>query len=139
MKVDRLTKSYNKTDLNNTVRVLKNVSFEIKLTEHKIAIIGPSGAGKSTLLHILGLMERPTTGAVYIYGINCFAQDNKFLCNFRKNNIGFIFQSHYLLYDLTVIENILLPVWSNRNIKILLAKKLLNNVGLLHKQDFFPN
>jgi lipoprotein-releasing system ATP-binding protein len=132
-----LSKSYKKKGAPD-VEVLKNICFEA-LSGQKIALTGPSGAGKSTLIHILGLMDRPTFGRVYIDGIDCFARDDKYLCGVRKKNIGFIFQFHYLMSDFTVLENILLPVWDEKNVKLKQARSILEKVGLLHRQDHFPN
>jgi ABC-type lipoprotein export system ATPase subunit len=139
LKAVNITKNYKKKGLFSLTKVLQEVNFEITSTERKIALIGPSGAGKSTLLHILGLMEKPTSGKLYINGIDLFASNNNFLCSFRQKNIGFIFQFHYLIHDLTVIENILIPVWKTKNTKIILAKDLLYKIGLLYKKNYFPN
>ncbi|MDR2676840.1 MAG: ABC transporter ATP-binding protein [Endomicrobium sp.] len=136
IKVESLTKNYKKEKLD--IEVLKDISFTIA-SGQKIIFNGPSGAGKSTLIHILGLMERPTSGKVYIGNIDCFIGDDKYLCDMRKKNIGFIFQFHYLMPDFTVLENILLPVWSEKNIKFKQAQDILTKVGLLHRQDHFPN
>ncbi|MDR3256355.1 MAG: ABC transporter ATP-binding protein [Endomicrobium sp.] len=137
IKVEKLIKNYKKKD-SSDIEVLKNIDFEIPVG-HKIALTGPSGVGKSTFIHILGLMDRPTSGKVYIGDVDCFANDDKYLCNMRKKNIGFIFQFHYLMPDFTVLENILLPVWSEKNIKFEQAKNILEKVGLFHRQNHFPN
>jgi len=132
-----LSKSYKKKGAPD-IEVLRNVCFKA-LSGQKVALTGPSGAGKSTLIHILGLMDRPTLGKVYIDGIDCFAKDDKYLCAMRKKNISFVFQFHYLMSDFTVLENILLPVWNEKNVKLKQAKNILEKVGLLHRQDHFPN
>jgi len=137
IKTENLSKSYKKKGLSD-VEVLKNINLEIT-SGQKIALIGPSGAGKSTLVHVLGLMDRPTVGKVYINEIDCFKNDDKYLCDMRKNNIGFIFQFHYLMPDFTVLENILLPVWREKHIKLRQARIILERVGLLHRQNHFPN
>jgi lipoprotein-releasing system ATP-binding protein len=131
-----LSKSYKKKALPD-IKVLKNIDFEI-ISGQKIALIGPSGSGKSTLIHILGLMDRPTSGKIYIDGVDCFAGDDKYLCVMRKKNIGFVFQFHYLMPDFTVMENILLPVWNEKNIKFKQAQKILEKVGILRWQNHFP-
>jgi lipoprotein-releasing system ATP-binding protein len=133
---ENLSKSYKRKDLPD-IKVLENINFEI-ISGQKIALAGPSGAGKSTLIHILGLMDRPTSGKVYIDGVDCFAGDDKYLCVMRKENIGFVFQFHYLMPDFTVIENILLPVWNEKNIKLNQAQNILEKVGILHWQNHFP-
>jgi lipoprotein-releasing system ATP-binding protein len=117
---------------------LKNINFEIK-SKQKVALIGPSGAGKSTLIHILGLMDRPTSGKVYLDSVDCFSGNGEYLCNLRKKNIGFLFQFHYLMPDFTVLENILLPVWRERNKKFIEAQNSLKRIGLLHRQAHFPS
>jgi lipoprotein-releasing system ATP-binding protein len=137
IKAENLSKNYKKKK-SPDIEVLKNIDFVIT-SGQKIAFTGPSGAGKSTLIHILGLMDRPTSGKVYIGDIDCFAGDDEYLCNMRKKNIGFVFQFHYLMPDFTVLENILLPAWSERNIKLKQAQSILKKVGLLHRQNHFPN
>jgi len=136
IKTENLVKSYDKKK-SHGIEVLKNINFEIRSKE-KVALIGPSGAGKSTLVHILGLMDRPTSGKVYLDSVDCFAGDSNYLCNLRKK-IGFLFQFHYLMSDFTVLENILLPVWKEKNIKFREAQNSLRKIGLLHRQDHFPN
>ncbi|MDR0819957.1 MAG: ABC transporter ATP-binding protein [Endomicrobium sp.] len=133
---ENLSKNYKRKYLPD-VKVLKNIDFEI-MSGQKIALTGPSGAGKSTLIHILGLMDSPTSGKVYIDGVDCFAGNDKYLCVMRKKNIGFVFQFHYLMPDFTVMENILLPVWNERNIKFKRAQNILEKVGILHWQNHFP-
>jgi ABC-type lipoprotein export system ATPase subunit len=137
IKTKNLSKNYKKKD-SPDVWVLKDVQLEIP-SGQKIALTGPSGVGKSTLIHTLGLMDRPTTGNVYIDDIDCFSKNDKYLCAMRRENIGFIFQFHYLMPDFTVLENVLLPVWEDRNIKIKLAQSILEKVGLLRRQYHFPN
>jgi lipoprotein-releasing system ATP-binding protein len=120
------------------LEVLKDVNLEIPLGQ-KIALVGPSGAGKSTLIHILGLMDRPTSGKVFIDGIDCFLMNDSYLCNMRKKNIGFLFQFHYLLPYFTVLENVLIPVWENKISKKSYALEILNRVGLCSKINCIPN
>ncbi len=137
IKTQNLNKHYKKKD-SLDVEVLKDINLEIKSGE-KVAFTGPSGAGKSTLIHILGLMDRPTSGKVLIDGKDCFASDDNYLCKMRKENIGFVFQFHYLLSDFTVLENILLPVWEKKEENLEKAKKILEKVGLKHRITHFPN
>ncbi|MDR1784423.1 MAG: ABC transporter ATP-binding protein [Endomicrobium sp.] len=137
IKSENINKTYVKKGLFN-IEILNSINIEI-LSGQKIALTGPSGAGKSTLIHILGLMDRPTSGKVYIDGIDCFKNNDKYLCAMRKNNIGFIFQFHYLMLDFSVLENILLPVWSERYIRLKYAKSILERLGILDRQDHFPN
>ncbi|MDR3113757.1 MAG: ABC transporter ATP-binding protein [Endomicrobium sp.] len=120
------------------VEVLKDVSLDIA-SGRKAAFTGPSGAGKSTLIHILGLMDRPTSGKVLIDGKDCFDLDDGYLCKMRKENIGFMFQFHYLLSDFTVMENILIPVWNNRAAFLERAAEILEKTGLSHRKNHFPS
>jgi lipoprotein-releasing system ATP-binding protein len=137
IKAVNLSKSYKKND-SPDIEVLKSINLDIKSGE-KIAFTGPSGAGKSTLIHTLGLMDRPTAGQVVIDGKDCYKADDNYLCKMRKDNIGFVFQFHYLLADFTVLENILLPVWAERNGKTAYAEEILAKVGLSHRKNHFPN
>jgi ABC-type lipoprotein export system ATPase subunit len=137
IKAENLSKNYKKKN-SPDVEVLKNIQIEIP-AGLKIALTGPSGVGKSTLIHILGLMDRPTSGKVYVDNIDCFSKNDKYLCNMRKKNIGFVFQFHYLMPDFNVLENILIPVWDNKNAKFEQAQDILKKVGLLNRQNHFPN
>ncbi|MCL1972026.1 MAG: ABC transporter ATP-binding protein [Endomicrobia bacterium] len=132
-----LTKVYKKKD-SPDIEVLKDINLDIKSGE-KISFTGPSGAGKSTLIHTLGLMDRPTSGQVFIDGKDCYKSDDNYLCKMRKDNIGFVFQFHYLLADFTVLENILLPVWEEKDKKMSYAEEILAKVGLSHRKNHFPN
>ncbi|MDR1928556.1 MAG: ABC transporter ATP-binding protein [Endomicrobium sp.] len=138
IKVENLCKNYKCKTLKINIEILKNITLKI-LSGQKIALVGPSGAGKSTLIHILGLMDKPTSGNIYIDGVDCFSKSNKYLCNMRKTKIGFVFQFHYLMKDFTVFENIIMPVWNNKSTKLLHAKSILKRIGLLHKQNCYPN
>ena len=101
--------------------------------------MGPSGAGKSTLIHILGLMDIPTSGDVFIDDIKVNSYDSTKLSNMRKENIGFVFQFHYLLADFNVLENILIPVWNDRIKKISRANELLEIMGLTSRKTHMPH
>jgi lipoprotein-releasing system ATP-binding protein len=92
----------------NPLVVLEGVSFELE-ARSTLSIVGPSGCGKSTLLHILGTLDRPTRGDVVIRGTDPFALDEPELARFRNRQIGFVFQDHHLLPQLTVLENVLIP------------------------------
>ncbi|MDR0398466.1 MAG: ABC transporter ATP-binding protein [Endomicrobium sp.] len=137
IKAENLNKQYAKKN-SADVKILKNINLEIK-SGQKVALIGPSGAGKSTLMHILGLMDRPTSGKVYIDGIDCFDRDDKYLRVIRRDYIGFVFQFHYLMSDFTVLENILIPVWKDKKSKLKQAQDILSKAGLLHRQDHYPS
>jgi lipoprotein-releasing system ATP-binding protein len=137
IRAENLNKSYKKTEFSDG-RILKDINLDIERGQ-KIALVGPSGAGKSTLIHILGLMDRPTSGKVYIDEIDCFDGDDRRLCGMRSENIGFIFQFHYLLPDFTILENILLPVWKERKEKLKYALSILEMPGLVKRQNHFPS
>ncbi len=107
LKIENLTKLYGTGE--NTVRALDNVSFTVEKGEF-IAIIGPSGSGKSTLLHILGGVDRPTAGHVYLNGCDVYAQNEEQLAIFRRRQVGLIYQFYNLIPVLNVEENITLPV-----------------------------
>ena len=107
LRIENLTKLYGTGE--NTVRALDNVSFTVEKGEFT-AIIGPSGSGKSTLLHILGGVDRPTAGHVYLNGCDVYAQNEEQLAIFRRRQIGLIYQFYNLIPVLTVEENITLPL-----------------------------
>ena len=107
LRVSGLTKIYGSGD--NEVRALNNVSFSVEKGEF-LAIIGPSGSGKSTLLHILGGVDRPTSGHVWLNGVDVYAQNDEQLAIFRRRQVGLIYQFYNLIPVLTVEENITLPV-----------------------------
>ena len=106
LKVENLTKIYGKDE--NKVIAVDNVSFSINKGDF-IAIVGSSGSGKSTLLHLIGGVDKPTSGKVYIEGKDIYALDNDELAIFRRRNIGIIYQFYNLLPILNVVENITLP------------------------------
>src|SRR5690606_2160395 len=107
LRIENLTKIYGTGD--NTVKALDNVSFTVKKGEF-IAIVGPSGSGKSTLLHILGGVDKPTSGKVYMDGQDIYAQNDEQLAIFRRRQVGLIYQFYNLIPVLDVRENITLPV-----------------------------
>ena len=120
------------------VKVLKGIDLLINSGE-KVALTGPSGAGKSTLIHILGLMDKPTSGNVLIDGNDITSFSPAKLAKMRKENIGFVFQFHYLLADFTVMENILMPVWNERKTKKEYALNMLETMGLTDRANHMPN
>jgi len=118
---------------NSLTTVLKDVSFEIKKGEF-VAIIGPSGSGKSTLMHILGALDRPTSGSYFLDGKNMLELSDDELASIRSQKIGFVFQSFNLLRRSTVLRNVILPlVYDNKtpkNERSGRAEKALMAVGL---------
>lgn len=107
LRVENLCKVYGKSE--NEVRALDNVSFSVNKGEF-IAIIGPSGSGKSTLLHILGGVDKPSGGKVFMDGNDVYAQNDEQLAIFRRRQVGLIYQFYNLIPVLNVIENMTLPV-----------------------------
>lgn len=107
MRVENLTKVYGKGE--NEVRALDGVSFSVEKGAF-VAVIGPSGSGKSTLLHILGGVDRPTGGKVFLDGKDVYAQNEEQLAIFRRRQVGLIYQFYNLIPVLNVTENITLPV-----------------------------
>lgn len=122
------------------VYALKNVSFSIKKGEF-ILIVGSSGSGKSTLLNMIGLLDRPTNGQVFIDGIDTSNLNDNQVSSFRNSKLGFIFQSSNLLSDLTVLENVILPRQIQRTDANATeeAKSLLKTVGLENQMNKYAN
>ncbi len=105
--VQNLEKSF-KTG-KKTLKVLKNLNFGIMKGE-MVAIMGPSGVGKSTLLHLMGTLDRPSTGTIFFNHTNLFEMNDRRLADFRNKNIGFVFQFHHLLPEFTALENVMMPL-----------------------------
>src|SRR3989442_4913410 len=108
LKLASVTKRYDSPDGSGSLTVLTDVSLEVQRGE-SLAIVGPPGSGKSTLLHIIGTLDRPTSGPVSLNGHDLNALQENALAAVRNRQIGFIFQSHYLLPQCTVLENVLVP------------------------------
>jgi len=112
--------------------VLDDVSLEIPKGQ-VVSIVGPSGAGKSTLLHLLGGIDKPDKGEVFISDTNLFQLNPKALARFRNQNLGFVFQFHHLLPEFSAVENVAIPSWLGGQSKKEgeeLAKSMLKLVGL---------
>jgi len=124
-----LTKIYGEGDVQ--VRALQDASFSINKGEF-VLVVGASGSGKSTLLNMMGLLDRPTKGKVFIDGVDTSTLNDNQISAFRNRKLGFIFQLANLLADLTVLENVTLPrqIQGNNGTAIVDAKKLLTTVGL---------
>jgi lipoprotein-releasing system ATP-binding protein len=122
------------------LKILDGVDLEMKRGEN-LAILGPSGCGKSTLLQIVGTLDRPTEGTVRLDGVDPFELPNRELSTFRNHRIGFIFQEHHLLPQLTALENVLLPVMAEQAIDqaaVGRGQQLLEQVGLAARQHHRP-
>ena len=129
-----VTKRFDSPGNSAAITILSEVSLEVQKGE-SVAIVGPSGSGKSTLLHIIGTLDRPSSGAVSLDGQELGALDDKQLALVRNRQIGFVFQSHYLLPQCTVLENVLVPTLASpdaaaRNGASARAERLLKRVGL---------
>lgn len=130
VKIENLQRSFKIDSV--TLEILKGIDLEIKKGEI-LAIIGASGVGKSTLLHILGTLERPTSGKVYFNEKDIFKLNNDELARFRNKTIGFVFQFHHLLSEFTALENTMMPALINglsQNDAEKKAKVLLEEVGI---------
>ncbi len=137
LKIEHLTKTYGTGE--NTVRAVDDISFSVEKGEF-LAIIGPSGSGKSTLLHILGGVDRPTSGKVYLNGQDVYAQNEEALAIFRRRQVGLIYQFYNLIPVLDVVENMTLPVlMDGRRVNGERLRELLNVLGLTARQKNLPN
>lgn len=135
--IEHLTKIYGKGD--TAVRALDNVSFSVSKGEF-VAIVGPSGSGKSTLLHILGGVDRPTSGTVRIEGNDIYALNESNLAIFRRRQIGLIYQFYNLIPVLTVAENITLPLrLDGRKVDEQELSGLLSMLSLQNRVNHLPN
>jgi putative ABC transport system ATP-binding protein len=138
IEIKNLVKEYTNEDV--VTSVLHGLNFEIKKGEF-VSIMGPSGSGKSTLMHILGLLDRPTSGVYKFDGHNVVNLDDNELAILRNEKIGFVFQAFNLLPRTTVLENVKLPLlYSKKKIDAdERARKVLTSVGLEHRFDYFTN
>ena len=137
LRVEHLSKIYGKDE--NEVRALDDVSFSVEKGQF-VAIIGPSGSGKSTLLHILGGVDRPTAGKVFLEGQDVFAQNEDQLAIFRRRQVGLIYQFYNLIPVLNVTENITLPVlMDGRKVNQERLDDLLTTLALKGRENHLPN
>lgn len=137
LKVENLKKSYGKGEAQ--VEALKDVNLSINKGEF-VAIVGPSGSGKSTLLHLLGGVDKPSSGKVNINGVDIYSLKEKDLSIFRRRNVGLIYQFYNLIPVLSAKENILLPAeLDNRKIDKEYLDDLLNTLGLKERENHLPN
>ncbi len=137
LEIHNLTKTYGKGD--TLVKALDNVSFSVEQGEF-VAIVGPSGSGKSTLLHILGGVDKATSGKVVIGDTEISALDDTALAIFRRRQIGLVYQFYNLIPILTVRENITLPLLlDGRKVDDNLIDNLVNKLGLKERLNHLPN
>ena len=138
LQVRDLQKSF--VDTGVEIRVLRGLDLDLEEGE-RLAIVGESGVGKSTLLHIIGTLDRPSSGQVLYRGKEMSAMDEDALSEFRNRDVGFVFQFHYLLPDFNALENVMLPAliqgweWERARAG---AMKLLDRVGLKERVDHRP-
>jgi ABC-type lipoprotein export system ATPase subunit len=142
LKMTRVTRRYDSPNQSGGLTVLNDVSLEVAQGE-SLAIVGPSGSGKSTLLHIIGTLDRPTSGSVALNGQDLGTLDDQQLAAVRNRQIGFVFQSHYLLPQCTVLENVLVPTLAcaeaaARDGASERAGRLLKRVGLGERMSHRP-
>ena len=137
LRVDHLTKTYGTGDA--AVRALDDVSFSVAAGEF-VAIIGSSGSGKSTLLHMIGGVDRPTSGTVYLNGEDVFERSDEQLAVFRRREVGLVYQFYNLVPVLDVVENMCLPVlMDGRKVNERRLKGLLHVLGLEGREHHLPN
>ena len=137
LRVEHLSKIYGTKE--NAVRAVDDVSFSVEKGEF-VAIVGASGSGKSTLLHLLGGVDRPDGGKVFIEGKDIFSQDDDTLAVFRRRQIGIIYQFYNLIPILNVEENIALPVeLDGRKVATEDMDAMLESLGLSDRRDHLPN
>lgn len=137
VKAEKLIKYYGTKE--DPVKAVDQIDLEIKRGLFTV-IAGRSGSGKSTLLHLLGGLDRPDSGNVYIGEQNIFKLNGNDLAKFRRRKIGFVFQDFNLIPSLTVLENIILPLGlEGKTMEKHAAEKLLENIGLLDKKDMLPD
>ncbi len=135
IRVEVLSKSF------GTLQVLKNVSLTVERGEF-VSIIGQSGAGKTTLLQIIGTLDKPDSGKVYLHGSSVFDLKEKEMAAFRNQHIGFVFQFHQLLPEFTALENVMMPALIAKKTKAEAeksAKELIDFLGLSDRMEHKPN
>ena len=137
LRIEHLTKTYGSGD--TAVRALDDVSLSVTAGEF-VAIIGSSGSGKSTLLHMIGGVDRPTSGTVYLNGENVFERTDEQLAVFRRREVGLVYQFYNLVPVLDVVENMCLPVlMDGRKVNEKRLTALLSRLGLTGREHHLPN
>ncbi len=141
IKLHNVTKTY-QVSQDTHFTALNNISFSIKQGEF-VAITGPSGSGKSTLMHLIGLLDRPSSGEILVEGKNVENLSDDQLSQLRSEFVGFVFQQFNLISKMTVLENVMLPtIYARRALPFdphERAIKLLGDVGLQDKMNSYPN
>jgi putative ABC transport system ATP-binding protein len=138
LRTENLSKIFQTSEIETTA--LKNIDLEIKPGEF-VAIMGPSGCGKSTLLNLFGLLDEPSSGKIFFNGEEISGLREKQRTGLRKGNIGFIFQSFNLIEELTVSQNVELPLYylgytaKHRKVK---AEEILEKMNILHRKSHYP-
>lgn len=137
LKIENLSKIYGEGE--NTVKALDGVSFSVPKGQF-VAIVGPSGSGKSTLLHILGGVDKPTSGKVYLDGQDVYAQNEDQLAIFRRRQVGLVYQFYNLIPVLNVAENITLPVlMDGKKVDKKYLEELIALLSLTGREKHLPN
>ena len=137
LRTEHLTKTYGKGD--NQVIAVNDVSFSVQQGEF-VAIVGSSGSGKSTLLHLLGGVDRPTSGKVFVQGEDIYQLDNDKLAIFRRRQVGLIYQFYNLIPTLNVMENITLPCeLDGKSVDPARLEEMLKDLGLTARARHLPN
>ena len=137
LRVEHLSKIYGSGE--NEVRALDDVCFSVEKGQF-VSIIGPSGSGKSTLLHILGAVDTPTSGKVFLNGEDVFAQNEENLAIFRRRQVGLVYQFYNLIPVLNVTENITLPLLlDGRKVDDAYLQDLVSTLGLNGRERHLPN
>ena len=137
LKTEKLKKYYNQTSV--VVKAIDGVDISVSRGEF-VAVVGTSGSGKSTLLHMLGGLDRPTEGKVYIDGKDIFSLKDEELTVFRRSKIGFVFQAYNLVPVLNVYENIVLPIQLDGNeVEEDYVNEIIDILGLTEKKNSMPN
>lgn len=137
LRASHLCKTYGKGE--NEVRALDDVSFSIEKGEF-VAIVGTSGSGKSTLMHILGGVDRPDSGSVYMDGQDIYKQNDEQLAIFRRRQVGLIYQFYNLIPVLDAVENMILPaLLDGRKVEKSRINQMINDLGLKGREHHLPN
>ncbi len=137
LKVENLCKTYGKGE--NEVKAIDNISFSVQKGEF-VAIVGASGSGKSTLLHLIGGVDRPTSGKVFIDGADIYSMNNDKLAIFRRRQVGIIYQFYNLIPILNVKENITLPIdLDGKEVNEERLNDLIKTLGLQNRINHLPN